>query len=184
MSGLQFNVVGLLKEPTGAARDYEVIAGLGELDGLVEEVQPAGELLGQLRLMRTPRSVFALGHLETRLAMECSRCLADTEVPIDFDVEAEFFPEVDVSTGQALPLPDDDLAFTIDANHELDLREVVRQHVLLELPMRSLCTNGCQGLCPECGANLNEGLCACKPDTLDERLMPLRSLLERRSGVG
>jgi len=182
MNALRINVAGLLKETAGAARDYPIEAPPAELTKLLETeggargVQP---LTGQVRLMRTQQSVFVRGRLKTRLAVECSRCLETAEVPVQFDVEAEYFPEVDIVTGHGLPKPDDDLAFTIDQNHELDLSEAVRQHLILELPMHAVCRETCAGLCPRCGANLNRGACACEPEVEDERLAPLRALLEK-----
>ena len=184
MSALRFSVAGLLKEPAGAAREYEVEAAPEDLAGLVEDARPVAALHGRARLMRTPRSVFVRGHLDTRLAVECSRCLTEVETPIAFDLEAEYFPEVDITTGTTLPAPDDDLAFRIDQNHELDLGEAVRQHLVIELPMQSVCSEDCKGLCPQCGANLNEGPCSCEPEPADERLAPLRALLERQGGSG
>jgi uncharacterized protein len=92
------------------------------------------------------------------------------------DVEAEYFPEVDVTSGHALPAPDDDLAFTIDQNHELDLQEVVRQDLILALPMQALCSDACRGLCPECGQNLNGEPCEHVGQARDERLASLASL--------
>jgi uncharacterized protein len=83
-----------------------------------------------------------------------------------------------------LQVPDDDLAFTIDQNHELDLREMVRQDILLELPMHTLCAETCRGLCPECGADLNEGSCehdgheVVDRPVMDERLAALARLLQ------
>ena len=183
MTTLRFNVARLLKESAGAAREYDIAAAPADLVGLVEDARPAGDLRGRVRLMRTPRSVFVRGRLETQVAVECSRCLAEVGTPISFDVEAEYFPEIDITTGQSLPAPDDDLAFRIDENHELDLGEVVRQHLLMELPMQSVCSEACRGLCPQCGANLNEGPCTCEPEPPDERLAPLRALFERTNGA-
>ena len=184
MSALRFNVAGLLKETAGGVREYEVEAAPADLAGLLEDARPAGGLRGRVRMMRTPRSVFVRGPLQTDVALECSRCLAEIERPIEFHVEAEYFPEIDITTGQFLPAPEDDDAFRIDANHELDLREVVRQHLLLELPMQSVCSEDCQGLCPQCGVDLNEGPCTCEPEPADDRLTPLRALLERKDGAG
>jgi uncharacterized protein len=177
MNALRFNVAGLLKENAGATRDLDVRAGPDSLEGLIEAGRPIADLWGQVHLMRTQRSIFVRGHLATEVEVECSRCLVATPVSIAFELEAEYFPAIDIGTGHPLPAPDDDLAFTIDANHELDLREAVRQHVLLELPMQSICDEACRGLCPRCGANLNEGPCHCPADDGDDRLTPLRALL-------
>ena len=180
MTALRLNVAGLLKETAGAARDFQIDAAPDELSGLLEDARPIAPLRGDVRLMRTPRSIFVRGHLATVIGVECSRCLTEAETPVEMDVEAEFFPEVDVTTGQALPTPDDDdLAFTIDPNHELDLQEVVRQNLLLGLPMQSLCSEACLGLCPECGQNLNEGPCEHEGQVTDERLVSLASFFRK-----
>lgn len=182
MNALSINVAGLLKETAGAAREYPIDAPPGELTHLLEgesEAHGVKPLVGSVRLMRTERSIFARGRLTAELAVDCSRCLAEARIPVRFDVEAEYFPEVDIYTGRGLPKPDDDLAFTVNASHELDLSEAVRQHLILELPMRAVCKATCAGLCPRCGANLNEGPCGCPAEVEDNRLAPLRALLEQ-----
>jgi uncharacterized protein len=183
MDALRFNVAGLLKDPAGATRDYDVEASPSELAPVLEEAEPGGALSGHVQLMRTQRSIFVRGHLETEVVVECSRCLAAATVPIAFDIQEEFFPQVDVLTGHAVPLPEEvEEAFTIDSTHELDLTELVRQQLLLELPMQAVCRETCEGLCPRCGADLNQGPCACPDEEVDERLAPLRALLERAAG--
>ncbi len=182
MNALRLNVAGLLKEQSGAARDYTVQVAPEELAGMLEDARPAAPLEGDLRLMRAPRSIFVRGQLGTDVNIECSRCLAEVETPVELELEAEYFPQIDISSGAPLPAPDDDLAFTIDGNHELDLSEIVRQSLLLALPMHALCAEACRGLCPDCGANLNQGLCTCEPEPADERLTPLRALLQGRTG--
>ena len=53
---------------------------------------------------------------------------------------------------------------------QLDLAELAGADILLELPTSMVCDEGCKGLCPECGANLNEGDCGCRPSAGDPRL--------------
>ncbi|MBI3970294.1 MAG: DUF177 domain-containing protein [Chloroflexi bacterium] len=182
MTGLQFNVAGFLKELAGAAREYDVDAPPEALAPLVEEVRPVQRLLGHVRMMRTPRSIFARGRFRTRVEVECSRCLTEAEVPIEFEIDAEFYPLVDIETGHYLPEPEDDLGFTIDASHEIDLSEAVRQHILLEVPMQTICSESCKGLCPQCGVNQNEIECVCEEETVDPQMSRLRELLERNAG--
>jgi len=183
MTALQINVAGLLKETAGAAREYPVNAPPGELAGLLEDARVVSPVRGQARIMRTQQSVFVRGRLQTTLAVECSRCLDETVLPVRFDVEAEYFPEVDINTGKGLPRPNDDLAFTINQSHEVDLREAVRQHLLLELPMSQVCREDCKGLCSRCGVDLNIGKCLCEPELLDDRLTPLKALLDGKAGA-
>ncbi len=83
---------------------------------------------------------------------------------------------MDSLTGGSLSPAGEGAAFTINQNHEIDLSESVRQYSLLALPMKTLCWEGCAGLCPSCGRNLNLGPCGCPWMALDPRLAPLAKL--------
>jgi uncharacterized protein len=115
--------------------------------------------------------------LKGHTALACARCLEP--VPVDFGVEMEevFVPTIDMATGKSITPEEEDQALWIDEHHILDLTEVLRQNVLLELPMHVLCREDCRGLCPECGTNLNEATCDCRPD-VDPRWSSLTDLLK------
>lgn len=179
---LTFNVAQLLKESIGATRTAEVIA---ELHHLVPELaaelgaddtEPA-ELSGPVRLMRTGGDVLVQGHFEAQLVLPCVRCLTPVRVPLHVELEEVFSPTLDVITGQAIVPTEDDRALWIDEHHILDLHEVLRQNVLLAVPLRPLCRPDCRGLCPTCGQNLNDGPCSCRPEP-DPRWARLTALLK------
>lgn len=67
--------------------------------------------------------------------------------------------------------------FVLLKDFQLPLDELVTTDLLLSLPMKSLCREDCCGLCPQCGRNLNEGLCGCRQETVDPRLAALQDLL-------
>lgn len=73
---------------------------------------------------------------------------------------------------------EDDSELILVENYMLDIDELALSDILLELPMKHLCSDDCKGLCPMCGKNLNEEQCGCKEDTCDPRLAVLRKLLE------
>ena len=58
----------------------------------------------------------------------------------------------------------------------IDLDEIVREQILLALPTRQLCAEDCKGLCPSCGANLNEKACGCEQQQTDPRWSALEAL--------
>ncbi len=58
----------------------------------------------------------------------------------------------------------------------LELEDIVREQVLLQLPMQRICKEDCQGICPSCGANRNETACSCQPHPGDDRWMALKDL--------
>ena len=178
---LTFNVAQLLRESVGATRSATVVA---DVYRLVPELAESGvpgvveqpELSGRVRLMLTGDGILAQGDLSAELTLPCSRCLEPVVVPIDVELEEVFMPTIDIITGQAIKLEEDDRALWIDEHHILDLHEVVRQHLLVAAPIRLLCRDDCRGLCPQCGQNLNERLCSCKPE-MDPRWSALAGLL-------
>ncbi len=62
------------------------------------------------------------------------------------------------------------------------LDECVREQVLLSIPMKILCSENCRGICPECGKNLNQGVCMCLPPNPDPQFTKLKSLLSTKGG--
>jgi len=110
---------------------------------------------------------------ETSFHLECRRCLIPVDVPVDEDLELLFVEEE-----QAL---DDDVGCYVipGSTPVLDLREALREELLLAVPQFVECRPDCRGLCPRCGANLNAGPCACRPER-DPRWQALSDLLPGR----
>ena len=153
----EFNVSQLLKSSIGTTRTYEIDerVNIGEDNPIVR---------GEVTLLRTNRGILVTGKLETELAVTCSRCLEQFHEPATLQIEEEFFPTIDILTGAAVTVPEDDPdAFTIDQNNILDLTEAIRQYALMAVPMKPLCRPDCKGLCPTCGKNLNVEGCGCPP---------------------
>ena len=147
-----------LKEPVGSERRYRIDEAIDFPNGGEVAIQ------GEVSLIRTNGGILMTGTLNTRINAVCSRCLGAFDQPLPLKLEEEFLPVVDPSTGARLPCPGEDNVFVIDANLEIDLGEVVRQYILLALPMKPLCREDCAGLCSSCGHNLNLGPCSCSPD--------------------
>ena len=157
---LKYNVSLLLKPEVGATLGLdvdEVHQTLGDLK--VDYVR------GQLLLTRTNRGVLARGQFSTKLEAECVRCLELFQLALIMPMEEMF-------TFSAASDP----TYLIDEGW-LDLRQPLREQILLALPMHSLCRPDCRGLCPNCGQNLNEGQCTCSTEDIDPRLADLRKLL-------
>lgn len=137
---------------------------------------------GEVKLTRTDRSILMTGILRTDVEVPCSRCLTLFRQPLTMDIEEEYFPTIDVSSGAAVAVPNEPGCFTIDEHHILDLTEAVRQYALTAIPIQTICKPECAGLCPVCGQNLNEKQCGCKVKEIDERwakLLELKPSLSR-----
>ena len=113
-----------------------------------------------------PRAVVARGVVAAPWQGECRRCLRPVEGELRSEV-VELFEEGH-DPEQTYPL----------AGDELDLEPLARESVLLELPQVPLCRDACEGLCPYCGAELNEGPCGCEAVEGDPRWAALDALRE------
>jgi uncharacterized protein len=176
-----FNVAQLMKSPVGTSR-IEYLES-GNLDLGTDDVSLAGPVTGRVRLRRMNQGILVDGQIEAAVHLQCARCLRSFVYHLSFMLEEQFHPTIDIVTGLPLPpIEDDAMIFPIDQYHHLDLSEAVRQNLLLTLPMSARCREDCPGLCPQCGKDLNEGPCSCKP-VVDERWSVLQELLET-SGDG
>ncbi|MEO6445241.1 MAG: DUF177 domain-containing protein [Gemmatimonadaceae bacterium] len=101
----------------------------------------------------------------------CRRCLVDASAPVTEDVQLVF-------AGSDGEESDESDVYLIDTReYNLDLRPAIREQWLLAVPSLLVCRDECKGLCPTCGADLNDGACSCAP-TRDPRWDALRSMDE------
>ncbi|MFQ5739368.1 MAG: DUF177 domain-containing protein [Acidobacteriota bacterium] len=123
------------------------------------------------------------GKLNASLELTCSRCLTRfvRRVEKRFDLEYRQDPEVS-SEAEEFSLTYTDLAIGFYRNDQLDLDAVVAEQILLEVPMKPVCQEGCRGLCDQCGSDLNEGPCGCERRSGDPRLAVLSELKKRLNG--
>ena len=118
------------------------------------------------------------GTVDTRIELECGRCLERYEIPVTSAFELRYVPD-DQNTGdEEREIEEDDLTTAFYRNNTLDLGDLMREQLQLALPMKPLCSEACQGLCAECGANLNTTTCGCTPKWEDPRLAALKGLLK------
>ncbi len=174
MESMIFNVAQLMKAPVGTSLVNDFHEEDIQLD---DDIEVVGPIDGHVRMRRTNQGLLVDGWVELTLELSCNRCLKTFEQPMHVNFEEQFYPTVDVITGLPLDPFDEDEIFPIDAHHEVDLTEAVRQNVLLALPMVTICQEDCKGLCPQCGQDLNLGSCECKPE-MDARLSVLKQLLQ------
>lgn len=169
----RLNVASLLLEDTGARRDVRIELSHFPLD----DDLAATETTGEIRFTRIRSGVLAQGQVEGVVELECARCLREYDQPFRTSFTEEFHQTVDVRNGAGVTPPrankdgddDDDIGFEINDAHELDMTELLRQWILLELPMRPDCGYECPGP-PEIENGPDDGI--------DSRFAELQKLLE------
>lgn len=146
----------------------ELARGDVRVDGEISPEDPLWEgsaavlsepLRVELRAQAVGEGVLVRGRMWTRLAPECRRCLVEVPSAVDEEVTLLFEPlrgdEAEDLEGEIYPLP--------DRGDRLELGPALREELLLRIPEFVLCSADCRGLCPSCGANLNETECDCVP---------------------
>jgi uncharacterized protein len=127
-----------------------------------------------LRATRSGDKVGLSGKITARVAFECDRCLAALSAPVEQSFDLLYVPPL--STQEERELGVDDLSIGFYQGDIIDADDLVREQIELTLPMARLCSRDCKGLCPECGANLNEGQCGCETEQIDPRWLALKEL--------
>jgi uncharacterized protein len=116
------------------------------------------------------------GSVKTELELACSRCLEPYRMSIDAPFDIRYLPASEASAELESEVEEEDLETSYYRDDQIDLNELLREQFYLSLPMKPLCQDACQGLCPQCGINLNTGTCACAPGWEDPRLAALKAL--------
>jgi len=166
---MQINVAQLFKQDIGSSRSYRI----DDILSFAEEEITGCHVRGEVQLIRTDKGILVKSILGGTNSLVCSRCLTSFDYPLNLRIQEEFLPSNDITNGISISLPDDSTIFVIDEHHILDLNEAVRQYALLAMPMKPLCHPNCAGICPDCGANLNHGICHCNPRSPESYLSDL-----------
>lgn len=147
-----------------------------EVPGL--EFTGPGAISGTVHLEKHGREILLRGHLEGTLPLSCSRCLAAYDAPVaaDFDLLLEPGPEPAVSEEE---LTAEELDLDFYQGDVVDLEKYLREQILLMLPLKPLCAETCQGLCPRCGADLNHEPCHCQEEQTQSALAAALAKLKK-----
>ena len=108
----------------------------------------------------TGDALLVTGTVEGEAKTSCARCVDEFSFPVTGEVEGYFLIGADREAPEDM---DDDEFDVLPDDNVIDLEPLLRAALLLEFPLVPLCDEECKGLCPTCGANLNDGPCGCAP---------------------
>lgn len=166
---MQVNVAELKRQGPGAERTVpfaESPPAAGPAESGIEFLGPAA---GEARMVNAGTGIFVTITGTQAFRLACSRCLGPVEGSFAFVIEEEYREGSNPDGG----------TYSQDA---IDLTPLLAEGIWLHAPEHQLCRPECRGLCPTCGANLNEEACGCPTEVVDGRWEALRIQWERKSG--
>jgi uncharacterized protein len=137
---------------------------------LVEEHHGKHEIIQDIRLR---------GRLATRIEMACARCLEAVPQDVEREFELLYRPRGADAGRDELSVTDAEAEIGYYQGDGLLLEDVLREQVLLALPLKVTCREDCRGLCPHCGRNLNQEQCSCAVPMEDPRWAALKEIRVR-----
>jgi len=142
-------------------------------DTEVRLVEPS-EVSGRVR--RAGKDVELRGQLQAKLEVVCGRCLKPVELPISAEFTERFVRAVSWAAEEQHELHEEDLNVAVFDGEAIELDDLVREELLLAVPVNVLCSEECKGLCPTCGVDRNLIDCQCGNAEVDLRWQKLKDL--------
>lgn len=160
-----------------AAR-FDVGERPGEIEFFDPKLRQAGPLkaAGKVELVTGALGEIRVkGHIAVPMEAECDRCLEPAQYPIDADFELYYRPVAE-GYGERAALGESEAEMGFYEGDGIELNDVLREYVLLALPMQRVCSETCKGICPACGQDRNQKECGCLAETTEHRWAALKNL--------
>ncbi len=143
------------------------------LEGFVGTVRVGGSL------RKSSNQFFLTGRVIGTYVSQCDRCLVEVRQEIDVPINV-YYITADEASASAQEEAEVEVRTLHPDEHAIVLDEEVRQSISVEMPVKVLCREECRGLCPNCGADLNQGECGCSSEDIDPRWTRLAELFKGR----
>lgn len=119
------------------------------------------------------------GEIDADVEIECARCLQTAGEQLKIPFSVSYVAPENYTAEREAELKEDDLQIAAFDGDKIDLAELAREQILLNLPEQFYCRADCKGLCEKCGANRNLIDCSCEEKEADPRWAALKKLKER-----
>jgi len=133
-------------------------------------------LLAQVKIKKSGQSVWINGKVETTLRVQCVRCLKEFSSPISTAFDLTLHPVKEAPSDEEVELGSEEMESSFFEGGEIHLSEIACEQIFLELPYQPLCQEGCKGLCPICGSDLNLSSCECVKEEFPSGFSGLKKL--------
>ena len=133
-----------------------------------------------MRLVKIEDEVMVKGALTADVELQCSRCLNHFPTRISSQVDVVYHPVKEIVKSEQHELKSAELDTVFYSNDLIETDDLLREQLILNLPMKPLCSPDCKGFCPKCGADLNIAGCGCETKETDSRFEVLKQLKKEK----
>jgi uncharacterized protein len=155
----------------GEYRELKIDSPLLGVETPLSRLKEETPLRGDLRAESVVEGILVTGRLKGSAKLTCARCLKNFSAPMGIEV-------CELYAGPGHELPPEEDAYKVEGL-EIDLEPMLRDALVLDLPLNPVCKQDCKGRCAHCGQDLNEGACACKEEDVDPRWAALSALRDQ-----
>lgn len=158
--------------------EFDLPVPASEIDLGTENVRLVGEVSAKGKVTKHIVQTDVEGEITADIEIDCTRCLEPIRRALEIPFAASYTAPENYTTEKEAELQGDDLDLAISEDDRIDLKELVREQILLNLPEQVLCREDCKGLCQKCGANRNLIDCKCEENETDPRWSALKDLIK------
>jgi len=150
-----------------------------DISGILSEAEECRILdtaRGEVFLHRVDGAVHLKGKIAAMIIIRCDRCLEEYTREIDTSFFYILVPSQSIEGKREIALEKEDMEVSFYNGSEIQIKEIFREQVLLQIPMHHVCKEDCKGICSGCGVDLNVEKCRCRSDILDNPFSVLKEL--------
>lgn len=170
-------IIDLIKQGNSPL-DFDLSIPAEEIDLDNENVRLRGDIAAKGSLTKRIVQTDIEGEIKTEIEIDCTRCLSSITRSLEIPFHASYIAPENYTDEKEAELRGDDLDIAISEDDRVDMTELVREQILLNLPEQVLCKDDCKGLCPKCGADRNLIDCKCEEKEIDPRWSALEDLIK------
>ncbi|MBZ5591830.1 MAG: DUF177 domain-containing protein [Acidobacteriia bacterium] len=151
----------------------------GEIDFSSDAVTQSGPLRAEgvaELLANTDGEIRIKGRLSVTLEAECDRCLGRAQFHLDTGFDLFYRPSETLVVEPEVAIDEGEAEIGFYAGLGMELEDILREQVVLLLPLQRVCSADCKGICPVCGRNRNETSCNCRVEPANDRWNALREI--------
>ncbi|MBN1553094.1 DUF177 domain-containing protein [bacterium] len=163
--------------PEGLNLSISISSDEFEISSKYEIIEDPVKFDGNVKLMSS--GCLVSGHLKGSWKLSCARCLKFFTLPVDGKFRVFFNRNFNKDTDSILELTQEQLEEKELNSNEINLTEIIREEMILRIPMKPICEGTCKGLCPSCGQDLNIASCNCEKNAVNPQFAKLKQFLQK-----